>query len=120
MKKIITFINKKNGSGKTTLALNMASVMAGEYGLKTGVLEMGEGVFDTRVMMNITADHTLNNAADISKYRPDREQFYLFWDISWERAIKYFHESLDVLLIDTRSEERRVGKECRSRWSPYH
>ena len=23
-------------------------------------------------------------------------------------------------LIDIRSEERRVGKECRSRWSPYH
>ena len=22
--------------------------------------------------------------------------------------------------IVTRSEERRVGKECRSRWSPYH
>ena len=22
--------------------------------------------------------------------------------------------------IATRSEERRVGKECRSRWSPYH
>ena len=24
------------------------------------------------------------------------------------------------LLADGRSEERRVGKECRSRWSPYH
>ena len=24
------------------------------------------------------------------------------------------------LLSDYRSEERRVGKECRSRWSPYH
>src|ERR1044071_5936190 len=24
------------------------------------------------------------------------------------------------LLIENRSEERRVGKECRSRWSPYH
>ena len=24
------------------------------------------------------------------------------------------------LLTLTRSEERRVGKECRSRWSPYH
>ena len=24
------------------------------------------------------------------------------------------------ILADTRSEERRVGKECRSRWSPYH
>ena len=24
------------------------------------------------------------------------------------------------VLTDDRSEERRVGKECRSRWSPYH
>src|SRR2546430_2784905 len=23
-------------------------------------------------------------------------------------------------IVATRSEERRVGKECRSRWSPYH
>ena len=23
-------------------------------------------------------------------------------------------------MLTTRSEERRVGKECRSRWSPYH
>ena len=28
----------------------------------------------------------------------------------------------DLILMDIemRSEERRVGKECRSRWSPYH
>src|SRR5688572_670895 len=25
-----------------------------------------------------------------------------------------------MLIFATRSEERRVGKECRSRWSPYH
>ena len=25
-----------------------------------------------------------------------------------------------ALAIASRSEERRVGKECRSRWSPYH
>ena len=24
------------------------------------------------------------------------------------------------IIIRSRSEERRVGKECRSRWSPYH
>src|SRR5258707_2719460 len=24
------------------------------------------------------------------------------------------------VLLELRSEERRVGKECRSRWSPYH
>ena len=26
----------------------------------------------------------------------------------------------EVVLYEERSEERRVGKECRSRWSPYH
>jgi len=26
----------------------------------------------------------------------------------------------DQIILATRSEERRVGKECRSRWSPYH
>ena len=42
------------------------------------------------------------------------------------RFIRYF--SLERIVTDkvlirsksTRSEERRVGKECRSRWSPYH
>ena len=28
--------------------------------------------------------------------------------------------SKEVLEVQLRSEERRVGKECRSRWSPYH
>ena len=31
--------------------------------------------------------------------------------------IHYFFEFTGVV---PRSEERRVGKECRSRWSPYH
>src|SRR2546429_7298525 len=41
-------------------------------------------------------------------------------------GISYFHEFAYDLLAEneritaTRSEERRVGKEGRSRWSPYH
>ena len=34
-----------------------------------------------------------------------------------------FTENMDAIvarLKEGRSEERRVGKECRSRWSPYH
>src|ERR1035437_10993304 len=27
---------------------------------------------------------------------------------------------MDIGILADRSEERRVGKECRSRWSPYH
>ena len=33
-------------------------------------------------------------------------------------AILYNEINIDSSII--RSEERRVGKECRSRWSPYH
>src|SRR5256886_5453014 len=32
----------------------------------------------------------------------------------------YLPFAVDGLALTTRSEERRVGKECRSRWSPYH
>ena len=35
-----------------------------------------------------------------------------------EVAKKY--TDLPIYLENARSEERRVGKECRSRWSPYH
>ena len=35
-----------------------------------------------------------------------------FTDIVVLDIIRYYHTG--------RSEERRVGKECRSRWSPYH
>ena len=31
----------------------------------------------------------------------------------------YTQEQVDKI-FKARSEERRVGKECRSRWSPYH
>ena len=36
--------------------------------------------------------------------------------------VKAIGKSLERLTAkgDIRSEERRVGKECRSRWSPYH
>src|SRR3989441_12435665 len=36
-----------------------------------------------------------------------------------QRALQ-LHVLLEVLHRVGRSEERRVGKECRSRWSPYH
>src|SRR5260221_1690463 len=43
-----------------------------------------------------------------------------------DRGLKIFEEQLErqngkIFPAETaRSEERRVGKECRSRWSPYH
>src|SRR3712207_6861307 len=36
------------------------------------------------------------------------------------RQRQQLHEVLAAAPDQVRSEERRVGKECRSRWSPYH
>ena len=41
------------------------------------------------------------------------------------QQVEMLEERIKLLLLpsdpeDDRSEERRVGKECRSRWSPYH
>ena len=33
---------------------------------------------------------------------------------------RYARSATIINVIYARSEERRVGKECRSRWSPYH
>src|SRR2546429_9546780 len=38
----------------------------------------------------------------------------------WARAGEGSPLGVRVLAARVRSEERRVGKECRSRWSPYH
>ena len=35
-------------------------------------------------------------------------------------ATANYNSAVNELNYTTRSEERRVGKECRSRWSPYH
>src|SRR3712207_8694576 len=38
----------------------------------------------------------------------------------YRRSDERVMEDVCQRLTDHRSEERRVGKECRSRWSPYH
>ena len=44
------------------------------------------------------------------------------WERGKTKAVKMFKivEGGNLSEVATRSEERRVGKECRSRWSPYH
>ena len=41
-------------------------------------------------------------------------------DVGEEAADKFYPISIIEKEEILRSEERRVGKECRSRWSPYH
>ena len=37
-----------------------------------------------------------------------------------EKISKSLSKQALIMSVNGRSEERRVGKECRSRWSPYH
>ena len=101
MRKIITLVNKKNGSGKTTAALNLASVLSGELSLRTGVLELGENIFDTQLMLDTKKSHVTGLYADMAGHSLEKEAFYLFRDNSWEKTLRLYHDSLDVLLVDT-------------------
>ena len=52
------------------------------------------------------------------------ENFPIELQVALFSAVEQMREKvsgqLDYLQVFERSEERRVGKECRSRWSPYH
>src|SRR3712207_9190645 len=52
----------------------------------------------------------------LAAHMDDPEQALLHHLISTRNVPDSSHEDED----SSRSEERRVGKECRSRWSPYH
>ena len=58
-------------------------------------------------------------------YKIYGEKLYSLNIIGYNEIIDYINAkiSLDEAVYQikrSRSEERRVGKECRSRWSPYH
>ena len=42
------------------------------------------------------------------------------YQVTRKIVLKLFEQCIDDAFIRSRLEERRVGKECRSRWSPYH
>ena len=45
---------------------------------------------------------------------------YVRYVLPSEMPLGFSYEALKAQAVCARSEERRVGKECRSRWSPYH
>src|SRR5690554_7104117 len=52
-----------------------------------------------------------------------KDSHAIVWDLGPPEAYASWikqYKNVGKPLIDARSEERRVGKECRSRWSPYH
>jgi len=65
-----------------------------------------DGLLDVLVVRQISPTALLAAARELQQLPPDGE-YISYWQTPW-------------LEVQSRSEERRVGKECRSRWSPYH
>src|SRR3712207_9522826 len=73
----------------------------------------------TKMCMVVKADAYGHGAAEVA-------QFYEsigadFFAVSRAKECKELRDrGIKLPILNLRSEERRVGKECRSRWSPYH
>ena len=66
------------------------------------------------------------NAASVYKWKLysntiiSYHAFHNIFNVFVCRSEQKHNKQSDVVFSTLRSEERRVGKECRSRWSPYH
>ena len=70
--------------------------------------------FNTSTIINKPLERI---AKDILNYKMISPATEIFFE---SKAKEWLSITIDSFLNVLRSEERRVGKECRSRWSPYH
>ena len=88
---------------------------------RSGHIDVGYNSQDESVLAE-QVDHAKNlniKAFVVNWYGPSHE----FEDHSYAalQKVSSDHDFKTAIMYDeSRSEERRVGKECRSRWSPYH
>src|SRR3989441_4803059 len=78
-----------------------------------------------KILTKILFSHLLNNVAhhvlpeSQCGFRPNRGTADMIF-AARQLQEKCREQNKDLYTVFVRSEERRVGKECRSRWSPYH
>ena len=77
--------------------------------LAAGTVEVITEIRSQEALLEAGAlQHAIFNSANFSSIATDAKGVIQIFNVGAERMLGY------------RSEERRVGKECRSRWSPYH
>ena len=97
-------------SGNPVLDKVCLELKQGEIGILLGKNGSGK----TTLFKNILGIH--NPAAGTIRFEGEN----LLKMPRKERARRIAYVPQDIHFGALRSEERRVGKECRSRWSPYH
>ena len=91
-------------------------VAAGESRTQNGVKIIGAGTRPRGRIRRATgfASRIVDTAVGLGA------DVYHFHDPEFVLYAKRLKATGAKIIFTTRSEERRVGKECRSRWSPYH
>src|SRR5690554_8217485 len=132
------------GVGKTTIARILAKCLNCEQGISArpcgecgSCIEISEGRFVDLIEVDAASRNRVEDTRELLEnvqYAPSRGRLkvYLIDEVhmlsthSFNALLKTLEEPpahVKFLLATTdpqRSEERRVGKECRSRWWPYH
>src|SRR3712207_5461162 len=99
-------------------ALKYAIEIAKGLKMNIKLIRVVQGVIDISTMSFWNNIERARVKRDIEKYRAQiRKKEYKKLEKLVSRATSRGVEASSLVL---RSEERRVGKECRSRWSPYH
>ena len=111
------------GQDKEVVALS-----AGTAAIHLGLIQLGVGAGDEVICQSFTFCASANPVA----YQGATPVFVDSEEDTWnmdpvlleeaikDRILKIGKKPKAILPVHLRSEERRVGKECRSRWSPYH
>ena len=99
-----TYSNRFTEEGTQTLQLKLGST---SYSLTVDVTESGVDVSEASygLLLKLDAAGRSNGESDPGVWESGNVKT-TFENVDWSSS--------------GRSEERRVGKECRSRWSPYH
>ena len=112
---IVGFIGE-NGSGKSTTIKAILGLIHYDNGIvKIFGKETAEEIKELGDDIGVVLDD-INLPSDLKIFEVGKMCSKIFknWN---QKTYDMYSDKFQLLL---RSEERRVGKECRSRWSPYH
>src|SRR5712692_2362080 len=73
---------------------------------------------ETNCQVTILLD--ASRSMKFTSHKIDKLEYSRFLAASIAYLAGMQRDAAGLIVFDDRSEERRVGKECRSRWSPYH
>ena len=113
------------GAGKTELAETIGDAVARQEKIDITLFPLslstrGQGrVGEMTKLLSVAFDHTVT-AANKLKGKSGKSRGAVILLVDEADALAQSREISQMHHEDRRSEERRVGKECRSRWSPYH